>query len=335
MWRTNVGVLAIAITVGGLSAAGCNLLGDRSLPPLPTPNKFDNCLSAHGGLETYGVEERCLLEGMTITENGQAVDFVYVPDTSLANADGGALAPQITNATALMNFLDGGAQPLDLEFNDPTASSPAVFATVLPNGRGPEEGMNCIWGCRATHRHYDQQKTGAIHYELKMNGSSAVLTGYVASDHQVIFYPVSSPNPSVDPVNDIAGDLVAGKGTPVRLAWGGGSSGGSGSSSGGSSGASSSGSSTGSSGGGAGACMTNADCNKCNKCLTSNGGVCENGACRCCFAVGARDPQTGTTSYSCPDLCSSNPSACTSLSTNSAACMVNNQCLSNMTFTCP
>jgi hypothetical protein len=265
---------------------------------------------------------KCLLERIELRENGQLVALDDVPDSALSATDveaaGGAsagesLAPELTSATAVLTLADGNSAPLDLAFSDPTASRPAFFLSLRPHGPVVQCIGPCCWGCRATHRVFDKQMSGAVHYEAS-----------TASDP--IVYPVSCAEPGVDPVTAINSGasgctLLAGAPMPAGVTFeapastgdssGGSSSGGSSATAGGANGVTPS-----------GQCSQDAQCADASICGSSpgaknNAGVCDvrangDGLCHCCYETCANDPQTGVTS-GCQCVTCSTDSDCTQL----------------------
>jgi hypothetical protein len=212
-------------------------------------------------------DTKCLLNSMKLTEDGRSVQFDDVPDTAFAAVDGGALAaadggvdggastkqsaaPQITNAPASMTFVNGGAQPLDLAFTDPTASRPAFLVTFRPTGNHPCKlqcgAFMCCCGCRATHRVFDHVTSGVAHYEVTTASDPETTTGGT-----IIFSPISCAEVEVDPITAVnsAGGAgctpLIGEPAPVGITFGAPAAAPSGSGSSGSSSGSSGGSSSG------------------------------------------------------------------------------------------
>jgi hypothetical protein len=256
----------------------------------------------------------CLLESMQIRENGRLIALDDVPDSALSatdtQSDGGAsgvesLAPELTSATRSLSFTDGSSAPLDLAFTDPTASRPAFFMTLRPHGPVVQCIGPCCWGCRATHRVFDKQTSGVVHYEATTT-SDPLQTGGL----DLIVYPVSCAEPGVDPVTAInsgAGSCTLLTGTPMPAGVSFLAPAGTGASTGGSSTGGGSGSAGGpSSGTPFGTCSTDTQCTAASLCgsnpgAKNNGGVCDvratgDGLCHCCYEACGVDIQTGITS---------------------------------------
>jgi hypothetical protein len=220
-------------------------------------------------------DTKCLLDNMTLTENGEPVEFDDVPATALAalagGADGGSASgggdggtsttgaspPEITNTPGPLDFTLGGEQPLDIAFTDPTASRPAFLVSLRPRNTHVQCATGCCWGCRITRRRLDRLTSGTVQYQ-----AAAAAKQSVESPVDSIISPLSCAEPGVDPVDNIlnAGGapctLVAGAGKPAGVTFGSltspnaSSSGGSGSS-----GSGSGGSGAGGNGGSSGACV--------------------------------------------------------------------------------
>jgi hypothetical protein len=223
---------------------------------------------------------QCLLDGLVLTENGQAVDFPRVKLNSLASDAAtppvSPNAPAITSATPTLTFANGGdPQSLDIAFTDPTGSTPAFFVTFVRAGGQQCFGQPCCWGCRATHRVFDRRQSGTVHYQVTRTTEIASTTTYDA-----IAYPVSCAEPNVDPVAALTGGppctYLTGPGIHFQPTFDAppnakpppnGSSSSSGSS------------------GAPGGCKTDADCT-CTQCSATNGAICgQDGLCHCCFSV--------------------------------------------------
>ncbi len=259
----------------------------------------------------------CLLRSMQLRENGRIVALDDVPDSALSDtlseggsSDGGSsgvdsLAPQLTSATVSLAFADGAPAPLDLAFSDPTASRPAFFLTLRPRGPVVQCLGPCCWGCRATHRVFDKQTSGSVHYEASTT-ADPIQTGAL----DLIVYPVSCAEPGVDPVSALNSGasgctLLTGEPRPAGVSFaaapsqidssGGSSSGGSSAGMGGNKGEPP-----------AGKCSQDAQCAADSICgsnpgAKNNAGVCDvrtggDGLCHCCYETCGVDVQTGVTS---------------------------------------
>ena len=215
-------------------------------------------------------DTKCLLDSVTLSENGQSVEFDDVSETAVAallggtgggsatdGGDGGGSAtgpsaPAITNTPGPLEFITGGAQSLDLAFTDPTASRPAFLMALRPHGTHVQCATQCCWGCRITRRRFDKATSGTVHYQ-----ATAAAQELIASPVDLIVAPLSCAEPGVDPVDNLLHPggapctPVAGQGAPVGIGFGSvttptkGSSSSSSSSSGGGGGGGGSGSSSG------------------------------------------------------------------------------------------
>jgi hypothetical protein len=274
----------------------------------------DDSAPGASGVTAVDPGARCLLESMTLTENGQPVELLDVPDTALAAPDGGLLgaadaasAPEITSAPSSLALVSGTPDSLDLQFSDPTASTPAFLFTLRPRGAFCNRGFCGCFGCRITHRRYDKQTAGTVHYQVA-TASDPVAT----TELELIAVPASCAETTGDPAAALtsapaanctpitgapAGVGITLGGAPLLAGGSSGSQGGSGSTAP----SGSSASAGASSGGGAsgGACAKDSDC--------SAGMICAGGS-FCNYQAGSA---AAGIAASCD--CSSSPRRCAAL----------------------
>jgi hypothetical protein len=179
------GVVALAAGVAGGLGTGCDTSVD-------IPTLRPQCTSD---------APACILFNLTLTENGQPVDFVEVSDGALASADAGVLSapgspPEYTDRPAAMVFTPSApTQQLTLDWDDPTASRPTHVMTLRPHSTKVQCFAPCCWGCRATHRVFDKLVSGGVTYTV-----TSTVDPLTTADLDLVIYPVSSTQPGVDPL---------------------------------------------------------------------------------------------------------------------------------------
>jgi hypothetical protein len=312
-WVRGFVAVGAAVVIATVASAGC------TTPTLNIPAPRSQCTTD---------APACILFNLTLSENGQPVDFVQIPSSALASADGGVLSaagnpPEYTSTPAAMTFTPtADTQTLVLDWTDPTASRPSHVMTLRPHG--PDNKMclaPCCWGCRATHRVFDKLVAGRTTYTVTSPVDPLTTAGL-----DLVMYPVSSTQPGVDPVTLlnspgggsqstlIMGNPITVPVTVVAPPNGPASSSGSGSTS---SGGTSSGSGSGS-GGPPSKCSNDTDCISfgknyceagCSSVSDSNDMVrCfPDGTCHCCDGViGSGTGNCSCQSCPCPDTCQEN-----------------------------
>ena len=182
------------VVAGGMLAAACVLGAACETTTFQLPTSRPQC--------TADVPA-CVLFQMTLTENGQPVEFVEVPNGSLASPDAGVLSapgspPEYTNTPAAMTFTPSAdTQSLTLDWNDPTASRPTHVMTLRPHGPTKVQCLApCCWGCRATHRVSDKLISGSVTYTV-----TSPVDPLITENLDLVIYPVSSTDPTVDPLS--------------------------------------------------------------------------------------------------------------------------------------